>query len=136
MRKALLLLFAMLFIVPALAALPADVSAKFVKILAASAGSAGQVACKDSAVAAELTKAGVTVNPDAKVAYAASAGEVKSYKAAGKMVICGDLNQLPLGGAIAIVEEGGKPAIYLHMGNISGSGVVLSDAVLKIGKRL
>ena len=41
-----------------------------------------------------------------------------------------------LGGSIAVVEEGGKPQIYLHMGNLAASGVTLSDAVLKIGKRL
>ena len=136
MKKFLLLIIAMLFIVPAFA-LPPDVNAKFVKILAASAQSSGVVACKDAAVAAELEKLGVRIDASAKVAWAASAGEVKALKAAGgKLVICGDLNQLPLGGSIAIVEEGGKPAIYLHMGNIGASGATLSDAVFKIGKRL
>jgi hypothetical protein len=52
----------------------------------------------------------------------------------GKLIICPKLEWLPKGGSIAIVEEGGKPAIYLHMQNIGASGVTLSDAVLKIGK--
>jgi len=116
--------------------LPADVQAKFIKILAASANSAGKVACKDAAVAGELSKAGVAADAGAKVAWAASEGEVKSLKAAGKLVICGKLDWLPAGGSIAIVEEGGKPQIYLHMGNIGASGVTLSDTILKIGKRL
>jgi hypothetical protein len=116
--------------------LPADVQAKFIKILAASANSPGKVSCKDSGVAGELGKVGVAVDAGSKVAWASSEGEVKSLKAAGKLVICGKLEWLPSGGAIAIVEEGGKPQIYLHMGNISGSGVTLSDTVLKIGKRL
>jgi len=116
--------------------LPAEIQAKFIKILAASAGSAGKVACKDAAVAAELGKAGVSADPGAKVAWAASESEVKALKASGKLVICGKLDWLPAGGAIAIVEEGGKPQIYLHMGNIAASGVTLSDTVLKIGKRL
>ena len=116
--------------------LPADVQAKFIKILAASAGSPGKVACKDSAVVAALGGVGMTADAGAKVAWASSEGEVKSLKAAGKLVICGKLEWLPAGGAIAVVEEGGKPQIYLHMGNIAGSGVTLSDTVLKIGKRL
>ncbi len=116
--------------------LPAEVQAKFIKILAASAGSPGKVACKDSSVAGELGKVGVSPDPGSKVAWAGSEGEVKSLKAAGKLVLCGRLEWLPAGGAIAIVEEGGKPQIYLHMGNIAASGVTLSDTVLKIGKRL
>lgn len=116
--------------------LPAEVQAKFIKILAASAGSPGKVACKDATLSAELGKAGVSADPASKVAWAASEAEVKALKAAGKLVICGKLDWLPTGGSIAIVEENGKPQIYLHMGNIAASGVSLSDTVLKIGKRL
>jgi len=116
--------------------LPAEVQAKFIKILASSAGSAGKVACKDGGLAAELGKVGVAADAGSKVAWASSEGEVKALKGAGKLVICGKLEWLPAGGAIAIVEEGGKPQIYLHMGNIAASGVTLSDAVLKIGKKL
>lgn len=115
--------------------LPADVQAKFIKILASSANAGGKVACKDSAVAAELGKIGINTDPESKVAWAGSEGEVASLKSS-KLVICGKLEWLPKGGAIAVVEEGGKPQIYLHMGNIAASGVTLSDAVLKIGKRL
>lgn len=116
--------------------LPADIQAKFIKILATNAGSAGKVACKDPGVVAALSGADMTADPAAKVAWAGSEAEVKAYKAAGKLVICGKLEWLPAGGSIAVVEEGGKPQIYLHMGNIAASGVTLSDAVLKIGKRL
>jgi hypothetical protein len=116
--------------------LSGDVQAKFIKILASSAGSAGKVACSDGALAGELGKVGVAVDAGSKVAWASSEGQVKSLKGAGKMVICGNLQWLPSGGAIAIVEEGGKPQIYLNMGNIAASGVTLSDAVLKIGKKL
>lgn len=116
--------------------LPADIQAKFIKILATNAGSPGKVACKDAEVAAALGAAGMTADPASKVAWAGTEAEVKAYKAAGKMVICGKLEWLPAGGSIAVVEEGGKPQIYLHMGNIAASGVTLSDAVLKIGKRL
>jgi hypothetical protein len=116
--------------------LPPELQAKFIKILASNAGSAGKVACKNAALAAKLSEVGMSVDAGAKVAWASSEGEVASQKAAGKMVICGFLEWLPKGGSIAVVEEGGKPQIYLHMGNIAASGVTLGDAVLKIGKRL
>ena len=116
--------------------LPAETQAKFIKILASSAGSAGKVVCSNGGLAGELGKLGVTPDAGSKVAWASSEGEVKSLKGAGKLVICGKLDWLSAGGAIAIVEEGGKPQIYLHMGNIAASGVTLSDAVLKIGKKL
>jgi hypothetical protein len=116
--------------------LPAEVQAKFIKILCASAGSAGKVACREAGLAAELTKVGLTVDPSSKVIWAASDSEARAGKSMGKLVICGHTESLPLGGAIAIVEEGGKPQIYLHMGNIAASGITLSDAVLKIGRKL
>jgi hypothetical protein len=116
--------------------LPPELQAKFVKILANNAGSAGKVACKNATLAAKLGEIQVAVDPGAKVAWASSEAEVAALKGAGKMVICGSLEWLPKGGSIAVVEEGGKPQIYLHMGNIAASGVTLGDAVLKIGKRL
>ena len=126
------------FAVAALAAgeLPPETQAKFIKILASSAGSAGKVVCNNGALAGELGKVGVSPDPGSKVAWASSEAEVKSLKGAGKLVICGKLEWLSAGGSIAVVEEGGKPQIYLNMGNIAASGVTLSDAVLKIGKKL
>lgn len=116
--------------------LPPATTAKFLAILARSANSPGKIACTDGAVKAELAAVGLTADDGAKVAFAGTEAEVKKLKAAGKLVICPQLGWLPSGGAIAVVEEGGKPQIYLHMGNIAASGVTLSDAVLKIGKRL
>ena len=116
--------------------LPPETQAKFVKILANNAGAAGKVGCTSAALGENLVKLGLTVDAGSKVAWAASLGEVKSLKGAGKLVICGKLEWLQSGGAIAIVLEGNKPQIYLHMGNIAASGASLSDAVLKIGKKL
>lgn len=114
--------------------LPTDVQAKFVKILALNAGAGSKVSCKDSTLLAELTKAGVSPDTGSKVAWASTEAELASLK--GKMIICGQVNWLSKGASIALVEEGGKPAIYLHMQNISASGVTLSDAILKIGRRI
>jgi hypothetical protein len=116
--------------------LPPEVQVKFVKILCASAGSPGKVACKDPDLIAELGKVGLTNDPDCKVAWAATTADIKSLKAAGKLVICGRLEDIAAGGAIAVIEEGGKAVIYLSMSHITGSGVRLTDSVLKIGKRI
>jgi len=113
-----------------------ELQAKFIKILANNAGSAGRVACANPALQEELGKIGVANDPSSRVAWASSEAEAKSLKSAGKMVICGKLEWLAAGGSIALVEEGGKPQIYLHMGNIATSKVILSDAIIKIGKRL
>lgn len=114
--------------------LPAEIQAKFIKIIVANAGSPGKVVCKDAAVLDQLSKLGVANDAGSKVAWAGAEGDVGAYKGAGKLVICGKMEWLPKGAAIALVEEGGKPAIYLHMQNIAASGVTLSDAILKIGK--
>jgi len=116
--------------------LPAPIQAKFIRILASSAGSAGKVYCTNAGLAKELDKVGVTADTGSKVAWASTEGEVKSFKAAGKLVICPKQEWLPVGGAIAIVEEGGKPQIYLHIGHITDSGLTISDSVLRIGKKL
>lgn len=115
--------------------LPAELQAKFIKIICSNAGSAGKIAVKDAAIAGALSGMGVANDGGAKVAYAGTEADVAAFKSQGKMVICPKLEWLPKGGSIAVVEEGGKPAIYLHMQNISASGVTLSDAVLKIGKK-
>ena len=114
--------------------LPAEIKAKFVKIIASTSG-VSQVLCKDAAVASSLGQLGIAI-ADSKIAWASTTSEAKTYASQGKLVICSSLADLPAGGAIAVVEEGGKPAIYLHMGNIAKSGVTLSDSILKIGKRL
>lgn len=117
---------------PASADLPPEIQAKFVKIICSNAGSPGKVAVKEAVMTGKLSEAGVAADAGSKLAYAASEGDIAAFK--GKLIICPKLEWLPKGGSIAIVEEGGKPAIYLHMQNIGASGVTLSDAVMKIGK--
>ena len=116
--------------------LPPEVQARFIKILANNAGCAGKVDCRNPALAEELKKLGLTMDPTSRVAWASSEAEATALQAAGKLVICGRLGTLPMGGAVAIVKEGEKPQIYLHMGNLASSHVTLSDAVLKIGKKM
>jgi hypothetical protein len=116
--------------------LPPELQAKFIKIICSSAGGLGSVACKDPLVGEEIAKLGMKVDATSKVAWASKNGDVKEFKNAGKLVVCSRLDFLSSGGSIAVVEEGGKPAVYLHMSNIGASGVTLSDAILKIGRRM
>ena len=116
--------------------LPPEIRAKVVKVLAASAGSPGKVACKDPVLAAELAKGGCANEPGAVVAYAGSEEEVRSLRGTGKLVICGRVALLAAGAAVAVVEEENRPQIYFHMAHLGENKVTLSDAVLKIGRKL
>jgi hypothetical protein len=114
--------------------LSADTEAKFLKILLSSTGQFG-FACSDAAFKAKLEAAGIAVSPGFKMAWAASEGEVKTLKAAGKLVIVPVLGWLKAGGSLAIVSEGGKPQVYLNSANIKSSGMTLSDTIVKLAKK-
>lgn len=116
--------------------LPPGIQAKFITIIANYANSGGKVHVKDPLVLSELSKLGVSHSDKSPLAWASNEADVKALKASGKMVVCGKLEWLPSGGSIALVEEAGKPQIYLHLGNINASGLTLPDAILKIGKKL
>ena len=115
--------------------LPPDLMAQFIKKLGPVVGQTGKATVKDPAMA-ELVKAqGVELTPDARLTYAATAAEIKAYKGQpNRVILVPRLDMLPLGGAIAVIEEGGKPQIYLHVANYQASGVPLSDMLLRIGK--
>jgi hypothetical protein len=111
-----------------------ETAAKFLKVLLSSSGQFG-FACNDAALKAKLEADGLSVAPGFKMAWAASEAEVKSLKAAGKVVVVPKLAWLKLGGSIALVEEDGKPQLYIHPGNLKASGMTLSDAVVKMAKK-
>ncbi len=113
---------------------PAPLKARLVKSIITSSNIAA-VTCSDATMAAEFGKIGVAVG-DSKVAYGANAAEVKALAASGKLVICSSVAELAAGGSLAIVEEGGKPKVYMHLGNVSKSGAALGDTVLKIATRI
>ncbi len=82
-----------------------------------------------------LEASGLAVAPGFKMAWAATEAEVKPLKAAGKLVIVPKLAWLKLGGAIALIEEDGKPQIYINPANIKASGMTLSDTIVKMAKK-
>ena len=110
-----------------------ETQAKFLKILLSSTGQFG-FACADPGFKVKLEASGLSVAPGFKMAWAQNEAEVKPLKAAGKLVIVPKLAWLKLGGAIALVEEQGKPQIYLSAANVKASGMTLSDTIVKIAK--
>lgn len=113
-----------------------DVLAKFVKTLVSSTGQFGFACNNDPLLKKSLEAAGVSVSPGFKLAWAATEAEVKTLKADGRLVVVPKLAWLKLGAGIAIVEEGGKPQLYLHMANVKASGMTLPDTIIKIAKKL
>ncbi|MDP2875855.1 MAG: hypothetical protein Q8O00_06690 [Holophaga sp.] len=114
--------------------LPPEFQARFIKILIKSANLPPKIICVDAPLVAELQKAGIEAAADVQIAWASNAADVKKYKAAGKLVICSQIALLSQGGSIAVIEEGGKPAIYLHKANLDASKVTMADSIFKIAK--
>jgi hypothetical protein len=112
-----------------------ETQAKFLKILLSSTGQFG-FACADPGFKSKLEANGIAVSPGFKMAWAESEAEVKSLKASGKLVIVPKVAWLKLGGGIAIVEEQGKPQIYLSASNVKASGMTLSDTIVKMAKKV
>jgi len=112
-----------------------EVQAKFLKILLSSTGQFG-FACADPGFKAKLEGNGIAVSGGFKMAWAESEAEAKALKTSGKLVIVPKVAWLKHngGGAIAIVEEGGKPQIYINAANVKASGMTLSDTIVKMSK--
>ena len=114
---------------------PVDTQAKFLKVLLSSSGQFG-FACNDEVLKKKLEDMGVSVGPGFKYAWGSSEPEVRALKAQGRFIICPNVDWLKSGGCIAIVEEGGKPQLYLSTANTKASGVTVSDAIIKIAKKI
>jgi len=114
---------------------PLDVEAKFVKVLLTSTGQFG-FACNDEALKAKLEEMGVSVGPGFKFAWGSSEPEVRALKAQGRFIVCPNTAWFASGACMAVVEEGGKPQLYLHVANAKATGVTLPDAITKIAKKL
>ncbi len=106
----------------------------FLKVVTASAGAPGRIACRDMDLAMALKKGGVSPDAKAPVAWAANREQLKDFLAEGKLVVAGDAALLAAGAAVAIVQEKGRPVILVDARNVQASGVTLSDALLKIAR--
>ena len=106
----------------------------FLKVITSSAGAPGRIACRDIDLSMQLKKDGLSPDAKSPVAWAASASQLASYLAEGKLVVAGDAAMLSQGAGIAIVKEQGKPVILVNAKNVAASGVTLSDALMKIAR--
>jgi len=113
--------------------LPPEIAAKLIKIIATATG--GKVSCRDAAMKTALEGAGITVDADSKIVWATNPVEIKMLRSQNRLVITGNKSYLTSGAGIAIVEDGGKPKIFIHQPNIAASGVTLSDAIYKVGEK-
>jgi hypothetical protein len=108
--------------------------AKILRIVATSSGSNGRISCLDPEVTAELTKLGVALDAESPIIWVVSEKDVTKYAKQSKFVICGQVGLLAQGACMAIVAEGGRPAIYFSPTNASTTKVAIPDTVVKIGK--
>jgi len=111
-----------------------DTQAKFVKVLLSSTGQFG-FACNEPALKAKLESMGVSVGPGFKLAWGSSEPEVRALKAQGRFIVCPSAEWLKSGACLALVDEGGKPQLYMSPANVKASGVTLSDAIARIAKK-
>jgi hypothetical protein len=108
--------------------------AKILRIVATSSGSSGRISSLDPEVTAELTKLGVVLDPESPIVWAVSEKDIAKYVKQSKFVICGHVGLISQGACMAIVAEGGRPAIYFSPANASATKVAIPDTVVKIGK--
>ena len=88
-------------------------------------------------LAAEMQAHGISIDVRAIVAYAENNVQVRTFQSMDKLIICSDKALLKDGATIAIVKEGGKPAIYIDSARkkaFEEAGVTFSDTLLKIAK--
>ncbi len=115
---------------------PAGELANFLKVIAASVGAPGRVACRDMDLSIQLKKGGLSPDAKSPVAWAANEDQLKAYLGEGKLVVTGDREMLRAGAGIAVIRENGKPVILVHSRNVAASGITLTDALLKIARVL
>ena len=128
-----------LVLTSALAGTPAVSPAElmpFLKVIAASAGAPGRIACKDMDLSMQMKKSGLSPDAKSPLAWAANEDQLRGYLAEGKLVVVGDLALISSGAAIAVVREKGKPGIVVQPKHVASSGLTLSDALLKIARIL
>lgn len=114
--------------------LPAETTAKLLKVVVT--GSGEKINCRDGAMKAALEATGVPLDSYGKIVWSSNPTEIKMLKSQHKLIITNRPDQLGMGASMSISEDGGKPKIHLHTGNLSASGVTLSDSILKMGEKI
>jgi len=115
---------------------PVEEAAKFLLILANSAGSEGRVACKELDMVMQLKKSEISVDAKANVAWSFTSDQTRSYAGPGKLVVCSSRKLFADGGAIAFERIGGRLTIFVHQANLKGSGVSLPESFLRVAVKM
>ncbi len=106
-------------------------AAKFLLILAASAGSEGRVACKELDMVFQLKKQEISVDAKANVAWAFTPAQTKFYLGERKLVVCSSRKLFAEGGAIAFERVNGRLTVFYHPANLEKSGIHLPESFLR-----
>lgn len=110
---------------------PVEEAAKFLLILATSAGSEGRVACRELDMVFQLKKQAISVDAKAHVAWAFTAEQTRFYAAESKLVVCNHRKLLEAGGAVAFERINGRLTVFVHQANLGRSGVKLPESFLR-----
>ena len=113
---------------------PLDIQAKFVKVLLSSTGQFG-FACNEPGLKARLEAMGVSVGPGFKLAWGSTEPEVRALKAQGRFILCPNPDWLKAGASLAILDDGGRPELFMDPANVKASGIVLPDAIAHLARR-
>ncbi len=122
----------------ALAAMPlsadgvsVEEAAKYLLILAASAGSEGRVACKELDMVFQLKKQEISVDAKANVAWAFTPAQTKFYLGEKKLVVCSSRKLFADGGTIAFERVNGRLTVFYNPANLEKSGIHLPESFLR-----
>lgn len=116
--------------------IPPDDLARYSGMVAAWAGSPGQLASRDMDMAGAFKTRGIAPYAGAAVAWAATEDHARDFAAKGKLVICANRALLEKGASVAIVLDAGKVTFLLREKNIPRSGITLAEPFLRLAKKV
>jgi hypothetical protein len=111
-------------------------AAKFLLILASSAGSEGRVACKELDMVMQLKKSEISVDAKANIAWSFTPEQTKFYSGQGKLVVCNQRKFFADGGVVAFERISGRLTIFVHQANLGRSGVSLPESFLRMAVKM
>lgn len=115
---------------------PVQEAAKFLLILANSAGSEGRVACKELDMVIQLKRQEISVDAKANVAWAFTPEQTRFYAGQGKLVVCSSRKLFAEGGAIAFERIGGRLTIFVNQANLAKSPLALPETFLRMAVKV
>jgi len=117
------------------AEVPPKLVAKLLKVIVTTAeGGNGAIECHDFEVKRELLALGVNVEDHGLVAWVTDPQSALKASVAHKLGVGSSLVLLDQGAALVIVNEGGRPTLYMSALLKDNAKVKPSDAVAKISK--